>query len=504
MMMRLERFSLTLLLLGVVCFVGQTNAQTTVTFQQGTDGYTGCFDRLLDIVNGGRDGSTVDTTLTSFFIDGDPDDAARADYLIRFDNIIGGGGIPAGATILDAKLTLTTTDTSVSSNSPSGESYNVYRLTQAFDSNSTLDGDFGDGDGLFTSFVDGVEPEQGECDFNVGTFDHDFDNSPMEVNIAYSADVTRAVQSWVDGDDNLGLAIMSDHTDNDDGWSVHSTGSSLTTARPILEVTYTTAAVQVFEFQQGLNGYMGTSDLFLRQENSAIDGSTVSEEFLDGDDGVLKGSNDDPYMIKFDISSITNLDEVVKAELIFKTGISSASSDSAGATEWGVHQMLVDFDPTSSQYFDYSGLFSDMVNAGEIAPVTTFFQDIDEAELMKADVTDIVKNWLENGDDNFGIYVGSHNTDNGWQIFSSGAVNPDLAPMLRIYILDENVVQGDMNGDGVFDNTDIPAFVLALTNPGLYAMMYPDVDPNVVGDYDGSGTFTNADIPGFVAALLGG
>lgn len=503
--MRFERFTFTLLM-GVACFVGQTNAQTTVTFQQGVGGYTGCFDRLIDIANGGRDGSTVDTTNTSFFIDGDPDDAARGDLLIRFDSIIGGSGIPAGAIILDAKLTLTTTGVAASNNSPSGESYNVYRLTQAFDSNSTLDGDFGDNSGVFTAFVDGVEPEDGECDFNLGTFDHDpVTETQMSIDTSYSADVTRAVQSWVDGDDNLGLAVMSDHTDNDDGWSVHSTGSSDVAARPILEVTYTTDPnVKVYEFQQGLNGYMGTSDLFLRGEDSAIDGSTVSEAFLDGDDGFVKGSNDDPYMIKFDISSITSLDEVIKAELIIKTGISSASSDSAGATLWGVHQMLVDFDPTVSQYFDYSGYFSDMVTAGEIAPVTTFFEDIDEAELMKVDVTDIVKNWLENGDNNFGVYVGSHNTDNGWQIFSSGALDSDLAPMLRIYILDNSFVQGDMNGDSLFNNSDIPAFVLALTNPSLYAMMYPDVDPSVVGDYDGSGTFTNADIPGFVAALLGG
>ena len=502
--MRLSRLFLTLLAVGAIGFAGQTNAQTTITFQQGVGGYSDCFDRLIGS-GANVDGSSVDTTINSFFIDGDPNDSARKDYLIRFDNIIGGSGIPSGAIILDASLTLTTTDSSVSGSSQSGESYNVYRLTQGFDSSSTLDGDFGDNDGVFTAFIDGVEPEDGECDYNVGTFDHDFNNSPMAVNVAYSADVTRAVQSWVNGETNHGLAVMSDHTDNDDGWSVHSTGSADASTRPILTVTYTTDPNCVlYEFQQGLNGYSGTNDLFLRGENSAIDGSTVSEEFLDGDDGEVKGSNDDPYMIKFDISSITDFDEVLKAELVIKTGISSGASDSAGATDWGVHQMLVPFDPTMSQYFDFAGFYSDMVIAGEIDPVSVFYADIDEAELMKVEVTDIVKNWLENGDTNHGFYIGSHSTENGWQIFSSGAIDQDLAPMLRIIVKETpSFLKGDMNDDGSFDFGDIEPFVLALFDRQAYEGLYPGVDPVERGDFNNDGVLDFGDIEPFVDALFG-
>ena len=47
-----------------------------------------------------------------------------------------------------------------------------------------------------------------------------------------------------------------------------------------------------------------------------------------------------------------------------------------------------------------------------------------------------LQNWL-NGDANYGIYIGANGTANGWQIFTSGAVDTDLAPMLRILTVPE-------------------------------------------------------------------
>jgi endonuclease I len=66
------------------------------------------------------------------------------------------------------------------------------------------------------------------------------------------------------------------------------------------------------------------------------------------------------------------------------------------------------------------------------------------------------------------------------------------------------VILGDANGDSVFNNLDIAAFVLALTNPVAYQAMFPDVDPDVVLDMNGDGGFDNLDIASFVAALTGG
>jgi len=64
-------------------------------------------------------------------------------------------------------------------------------------------------------------------------------------------------------------------------------------------------------------------------------------------------------------------------------------------------------------------------------------------------------------------------------------------------------VPGDMDCDGVVNNADIPAFVLALTDPDGYTSQYPGCDL-MLGDVDGDGEFNNADIPAFVELLTGG
>jgi len=61
---------------------------------------------------------------------------------------------------------------------------------------------------------------------------------------------------------------------------------------------------------------------------------------------------------------------------------------------------------------------------------------------------------------------------------------------------------GDLNCDGLTNNADIPAFVLALSNPAAYAAAYPDCDP-LLGDVDGDGQFNNGDIPAFIELLTG-
>jgi len=63
-------------------------------------------------------------------------------------------------------------------------------------------------------------------------------------------------------------------------------------------------------------------------------------------------------------------------------------------------------------------------------------------------------------------------------------------------------VAGDMDCDGVVNNADIPAFVLALTDLATYEQLYAECDAGN-GDIDGDGSFNNADIPAFVALLTG-
>lgn len=59
---------------------------------------------------------------------------------------------------------------------------------------------------------------------------------------------------------------------------------------------------------------------------------------------------------------------------------------------------------------------------------------------------------------------------------------------------------GDLNCDRAVNNSDIPAFVLALIDPGAYEREYPGCNRLTV-DINRDGTPNNADIPPFVELL---
>jgi len=62
---------------------------------------------------------------------------------------------------------------------------------------------------------------------------------------------------------------------------------------------------------------------------------------------------------------------------------------------------------------------------------------------------------------------------------------------------------GDMNCDGLVNNFDIDAFVLAISDPAAYAAQYPDC--NILnGDINGDGVVNNFDIDPFVNLISGG
>ncbi|MGE0480676.1 MAG: proprotein convertase P-domain-containing protein [Phycisphaerae bacterium] len=65
-------------------------------------------------------------------------------------------------------------------------------------------------------------------------------------------------------------------------------------------------------------------------------------------------------------------------------------------------------------------------------------------------------------------------------------------------------IRGDANCDGVVNNFDIDAFVLALTDPAAYAIMFPGCDIVCSSDANCDGLVNNFDIDRFVACIING
>jgi hypothetical protein len=408
-------------------------AIVTATFQNGAAGYTDTFDRKISPdgsadLNGSAvdtdiDGPDANTTIDNYFIDGGAstlNDTGARHGLLRFSNIVGGSGIPANAKILSARIDALT---NLAPDAQTGDAYNVYRLNTAFDGSSTWAAPFG-GDGLAG---------------DVGEILGSFDDMDAAGNPTF-ARVDKAVQAWVNGAPNLGVGIRSDRGTN--AWSPHTTGSGTVANRPKLTVEYTTdPLVEVTSYQQGVNSYAGTVDLrFNSADGSATNGSTIVQEFLDGSDpAATTPSPDQSTFLRFDGINL-NYPAIHKAELVIKTGFSSANADSPGP--FHVHQILRDWN-TSTTYASLDSNSDPTINTstelqagGWIGPAAATVTGINDTEVMYIDVTSIVRNW-RNGQPNYGVFIGTPaladgGTANGWQVFFSGATDSSFRPELRI------------------------------------------------------------------------
>lgn len=394
-------------------------APTTVSFQNGVNSYTGTFDRRIG-PGGEVDGSSVTADATTYYLDGGANtlnDNGYTQGLIRFSDIIGvgAGQIPAGAKVLSARLVVRT---KTHGNAQSGGCYNTYRLTRAFDSSSSAGstGDFG---------ANGLE---GDVDMIMGSFD------VPAAGVEVAADVTAAVQSWVNGDPVYGIGIRSDR--NTDGWSFHTTGATNAANRPRLEITYDTAVTITEDIrQQGLASYAASSMVIFNAPvplagppiYTTIDGSTVSELFLDGINPPTL-EPDVPAMLKFgNIETALANRQIQSAILQFVTGFSSSAADSQGPIS--IHRMLVPFS-TSSVYGDFAGDAGAMLAAGQISPSIATITGMNDTEVVTADVSAAVAAWAD-GAPNHGLLL-SCGTSNGWQVFTIGATSTMMRPILRV------------------------------------------------------------------------
>jgi hypothetical protein len=313
----------------------------TTTFQQGTGGYTGGSDRTISTGNATANG----TTGTMDMNDGT---SGEAQYFVLFDSIVGSGSsqIPAGATILDASLTLRTGG---GSNNQSGGNFTVAGLRTSFSGGTALQSAFPgvSVSGSTTSALNGPTYANGLITLPVAAY-----RGPA-LSTAYSAFVAPLVQQWASGSTNFGIAVQPHTTD---AWVVAATGNATVANRPALAVTYTTAPTTTSSIKSGMT--LVTLNGVTNVTTDASSSATVTVDGATG--GALPGDANSPDLlglVKIDSifgsgpGQVPTRSQVLKAW--FVVGTTNGSSDESNGS-WGVYRMNTAWSATT-QYSSFSG-----------------------------------------------------------------------------------------------------------------------------------------------------
>ncbi|MGE3771953.1 MAG: DNRLRE domain-containing protein [Gammaproteobacteria bacterium] len=192
----------------------------TVDFQDGLNGYEGNLSLVLakgspnGIPQGFRSTATIDLDDSSF------PKHSETQWLLRFDDLFGALGVPAGATINNATLRLFTKD-------PSVGTIGVHRMLVDWDRSSSWNG-LGNGVTL------GVDALATADDAEIPLLDESY----------VLFDVTSSVTAWAAGAANFGWAFLTDSTD---AWTVQTDmyrnayPDLLALRRPLLTIDFTLA-----------------------------------------------------------------------------------------------------------------------------------------------------------------------------------------------------------------------------------------------------------------------
>ncbi len=462
-------------------------AQTTVTFQEGLNGYTGMLDVFIsanidshaggndNIVGGSVDGSWIDGHAEEIL--GVPMDVTdpftpvpdpqQKDLLMRFGNVFGDGPgqVPLGSKITNASLTLTTNDWNFAdTDSPFG----IARLLVPFTAAST-----------WNLLGNGVTYTDGEIDRPV---DNGF-TGPVPTGTAgiiqnetATAEFTRIVQQWSDGAPQNGIVVKAG---TNGGWGVWTTGNDTPENRPLLSITYEAPSldpITTVAFQQGVNGYTGSSGVVINEAGgtaglpgttdvSGIDGAWLFYRPSTGDDAQL--------LIKFDElfesqgGAIPNDATITDAQLVLTVNNGTIQSTVPTDSTFLAAQVLVDWNnstPYSGGVFGSNGPDG---SSGELGPVLDTTKGLIQESQTWLDVTDAVSNW-QAGEPNFGINLRisddertlAGQSDAGW-FHLIGDPDENLRPSLIVSYVTEAIAAGDYDADGDVDNDDYQSWANA-------------------------------------------
>ncbi len=403
---------------------------TTLTFQNGLNGYDGTFSMSIgknhnrsiegdppqDVYGEPIYSKTLGSVSSILGLDGYPghkhesdpsQDSPDHNVIVRFDGLFGTGPgqIPPGAKIAKAELHLTTHN---GGNSQSGGPFVVDRLIEPVDENTTY------------ASIDNPNPGF-EGVRNISTGFPVAGYGSMSINETLAADVSEIVRAWAETpaeNPAYGFSIYAGGTT--DGWTICSQVHAKMASRPRLVVTYVPQQTKTYTFAADKSARVVGG-------GSTEDGSLIHFAFID----LTSTNQTQEALMRFPVefgdleSQIPAGEEIVRAELVLSTAtpLEGGSGDAHSPGPISIHRMYTDWevDTTYPQGpvpgVDFGSSISTARGLGQGA--ITYF-----------DVTDAVQAW-KYGQENFGLNI-KPQTENGWQFHFPGTLVEDLAPYIRV------------------------------------------------------------------------
>lgn len=364
------------------------------TFRYGEAGYTGTVDtRLRQNAPNSASGTLTSEILVDAASPGE-DNASHA--LIRFDNIIGNGAIPANAVILNAELVVQSIN--------EGDGGSLHRNLATFSRNDT-----------WNSRGSGIQANNVEAR---STYEAAAGQPSLTPNLPVGSlrfNVTRDVQAWASGEANHGWVILP-WANATNGWGFAPSEVTAINERPMLKVEWALPAATLSSFQQGV-GYSGTLDTALAQNEPTTPQNAESLVTVDGptDDTTRHG------LLRFDsiqgtaAGLIPAYAKIQWARLYLTTPYRDSNASGAGAMMHRARMNWTHAD-TWANSFGGNGLQADGIEIASTASLNTGNVSFGSQGF---DVTSSVQAWAD-GETNRGWGMLPNSSD-AWLFASSEA-----------------------------------------------------------------------------------
>lgn len=338
--------------------------------------------------------------------------------LLRFDNILGDGPmqIPTNAIIVSADLVLNVSN--------GGHGSPLYRMTAEWDGTNSS----------WNSMNSGTPAAQGTADSFWGVTDLSGSTAGGAVEFSVTADV----QIWANGTEpNYGWWLPGWPFSND-STAIAPGESTDVTIRPLLRVKWVPAGTQMVSFRQGVDGYSGTKDTRIGEDQPDVSLTADASVFIDGE--VTGGNNDQAQVLmRFEniVGSATNQipagATIHAAVLDFSSLINNAMGD-GGA----FYALTKPWDDTTSTWNWWNGqgivVGSDTLPTATAAAGSAALTPDVQGGYLTYEVTSDVQAWANNVRTNYGWAILPWPTGgNGWGISTSEATTERDRPQLRVY-----------------------------------------------------------------------